>query len=201
VCLLCGTFCPHSVFMCFVCIWEQTAIISLHSINWLVFITETECVYCAVGTESWNVIQVNLVVVCFLVLVHNVWQCQGQCTTCLYGLQQAVTTYSHTCREALCNTTTFQVTIAGVSAQSWTDASHNEVKVIPLQPTSSVRYLSKQMDNIKLGLTYYGRHFAEDKVQNIAFVDSVVNCWMPTRNTCKPTQTFHSSRTVFRELC
>jgi len=29
-------FCPHSVFMCFVWIWEQTAIISLYSINWLV---------------------------------------------------------------------------------------------------------------------------------------------------------------------
>jgi hypothetical protein len=48
VCLLRGTFCPHSVFMCFVWIWEQAAIISLYSINWLVFITETECVYCAV---------------------------------------------------------------------------------------------------------------------------------------------------------
>ena len=52
VCLLRGTgwtfiydptFCPHSVFMCFVWIWEQTAIISLYSINWLVFITQTEC--------------------------------------------------------------------------------------------------------------------------------------------------------------
>ena len=51
VCLLRGTewifiynstFCPHSVFMCFVRIWEQTAIISLYSINWLVFITKTE---------------------------------------------------------------------------------------------------------------------------------------------------------------
>ena len=29
--------------MCFVWFWEQTAIISLYSINWLVFITETEC--------------------------------------------------------------------------------------------------------------------------------------------------------------
>jgi len=29
------TFCPHSVFMCFVWIWELTAIISLYSINWL----------------------------------------------------------------------------------------------------------------------------------------------------------------------
>ena len=37
--------------MCFVWISEQTAIISLYSINWLVCITETECVYCAVRTE------------------------------------------------------------------------------------------------------------------------------------------------------
>jgi hypothetical protein len=37
-----STFCPHSAFMCFVWIWEQTAIISLYSINWLVFITEAE---------------------------------------------------------------------------------------------------------------------------------------------------------------
>jgi hypothetical protein len=49
-----STFCPHSVFMCFVWISEQTAIISLHSINWLVFITETECVYCAARTGSLN---------------------------------------------------------------------------------------------------------------------------------------------------
>jgi len=36
-----STFFPHSVFMCFVWIWEQTAIISLYSLNWLVFIIET----------------------------------------------------------------------------------------------------------------------------------------------------------------
>ena len=47
-----STFSPHSVFMCFVWISEQTAIISLYSINWLVCITETECVYCAVRTGS-----------------------------------------------------------------------------------------------------------------------------------------------------
>jgi hypothetical protein len=35
-----SAFYPHHVFMCFVWIWEQTAIISLYSINWLVFITE-----------------------------------------------------------------------------------------------------------------------------------------------------------------
>jgi hypothetical protein len=31
------------IFVCFVWIWEQTAIISLYSNNWLVFITKTEC--------------------------------------------------------------------------------------------------------------------------------------------------------------
>jgi len=55
-----STFCPHSVFMCFVWIWEQTAVISLYSVNWLVCITETECVYCAVRTGCWNIIHVNL---------------------------------------------------------------------------------------------------------------------------------------------
>ena len=43
--------------MCFVWISEQTAIISLYSINWLVCITETECVYCAVRTGSLYIIQ------------------------------------------------------------------------------------------------------------------------------------------------
>jgi hypothetical protein len=33
---------------------EQTAIIFLCNINWLVFITQTECVYCAVRAEFLN---------------------------------------------------------------------------------------------------------------------------------------------------
>ena len=49
MCLLRGT---DWIFMCFVWISEQTAIISLYSINWLVFITETECVYWVVRTGS-----------------------------------------------------------------------------------------------------------------------------------------------------
>ena len=53
------TFRAHSVFMCFVWIWEQTAIISLYNINWLVFITETQCVYCAVRTGYLYIIQVS----------------------------------------------------------------------------------------------------------------------------------------------
>jgi len=39
-----STFCPHSVFMSFVWISEQTAIIFLYSINYLSFITQIPCV-------------------------------------------------------------------------------------------------------------------------------------------------------------
>ena len=40
--------------MCFARISEQTAIISVYSINLSVFKTEAESVYCAVRTESLN---------------------------------------------------------------------------------------------------------------------------------------------------
>jgi len=43
---------PTQLYLCFVWISEQTTIISLYNINWLVFITESECVYCAVRTGS-----------------------------------------------------------------------------------------------------------------------------------------------------
>jgi hypothetical protein len=49
-----STFCQRSVFMCFVWIWEQTAIFSLYNINWLVCITQAESVYCAVRSYSSN---------------------------------------------------------------------------------------------------------------------------------------------------
>jgi len=49
--ILCST---HNAFMCFAWILEQTAIISLHSINLPVFITDAERVYCAVQTRSSN---------------------------------------------------------------------------------------------------------------------------------------------------
>ena len=44
----------HTVFMCFVFIWEQTATCATYSINWLVFITEMISVYSAVRTGSLN---------------------------------------------------------------------------------------------------------------------------------------------------
>ena len=46
--------------MCYVRISEQTAIISLYSTYWLVFITETESVYCAVRSGSLYIVQFSL---------------------------------------------------------------------------------------------------------------------------------------------
>ena len=54
MCLLRGTFyILRSAKSVFVWIWEQTAIISLYSIDWLVFITETGCVYSAVRSTFY----------------------------------------------------------------------------------------------------------------------------------------------------
>ena len=44
----------HTIFMCFVFIWEQTATCAAYSINWLVFIAEIKSVYSAVRTGSLN---------------------------------------------------------------------------------------------------------------------------------------------------
>ena len=67
MCLLRGTFyilrSAHTVYlMCFVWISEQTAIISLYNINWLIVITETECVYCAVRTGYLVIMVVNPII-------------------------------------------------------------------------------------------------------------------------------------------
>jgi hypothetical protein len=46
-----SSICPHGVFVYFDRISEQTMIISLYSIRWLVFIMYTDGVLCEVGTE------------------------------------------------------------------------------------------------------------------------------------------------------
>jgi len=53
--------------MCFVWLSKQTAIISMYSIKWLVFTTETECVYCAVWTGSLNIIQLKVHIIPMLI--------------------------------------------------------------------------------------------------------------------------------------
>ena len=66
-----STFCPHNV--CSVWISEQTAIISLYSINWLDFITKTECVYSAVRTGS-------------LTIIHSLWRFNNHLKTIIHIL-------------------------------------------------------------------------------------------------------------------
>jgi hypothetical protein len=55
-----STFCPHSCIYVFCVDLRTNSDNSLYSINWLVFITEMECVYCAVRTECLNAIRYNL---------------------------------------------------------------------------------------------------------------------------------------------
>ena len=51
----------YIAFMCFVRISEQTATFDLYCINWMVFITETVCVYCMVRIESlYNIDTIRL---------------------------------------------------------------------------------------------------------------------------------------------
>ena len=88
-----SALCPHSVFMCFVWISEQTAIISLYNINWLVFITETECVYCAVRTESLHTASLTFSNSTFCphsVFVCFVWIWEQTAIISLYSINRLV---------------------------------------------------------------------------------------------------------------
>ena len=58
-------------FMCFVWIWEQTAIISLYSIDWLLFITEAESVYCAVRSTFYVLPTHCIYVFCMDLRTHS----------------------------------------------------------------------------------------------------------------------------------
>jgi hypothetical protein len=48
------TFLPQSEFMCCRRFSEETAIIFLYGVNWLGFIAEMECVYCAVLIDTYK---------------------------------------------------------------------------------------------------------------------------------------------------
>jgi len=77
VCVLSGptfnnsVFRPHRALTCFGWISERRTIVSQYCINWLVFITEAELVYCAVPTGSLNIFQVNLLFSKGLVVYGN----------------------------------------------------------------------------------------------------------------------------------
>ena len=53
-------FYVESEFICYLWISERTAIISVCSINWMVFKTEMGSAYCALRTESLNTHHFNL---------------------------------------------------------------------------------------------------------------------------------------------
>jgi len=61
---------PTQCIYVFVWIWEQTAIISLYSIDWLVFITETECFYCAV-CSTFYILPTHCIYVFYVYLRTN----------------------------------------------------------------------------------------------------------------------------------
>ena len=88
-----SAFCPRSVFMCFVWIWEQTEIISLYSMKRLVCITETKCLLR--GTE-WI----------FIYRQFNIQQFYVLPTQCIYEFCVDLRTnsdYSHNLQD-LCDT-------------------------------------------------------------------------------------------------
>ena len=91
-----STFCPHSLFMCFVWIWEQTAIISLYSINWVVFTTETECVYCAVRS-TFYVLPTQCIYVFYFAVRSNPTFCPHSvfmCFVCIWERTAIISLYS-----------------------------------------------------------------------------------------------------------
>jgi len=72
-----STFCAHSEFMCFVWISDQTAIISPYSINSLVFITETDSVYCAVRVQFLNTGSILVKIYCLQAVPWLRWLVAG----------------------------------------------------------------------------------------------------------------------------
>jgi hypothetical protein len=93
---------------------EKTAIISLYNINWMVCITETECVYCAVRTGSLNVTYFERASfacfpprskIAFYYSTHHHWYTKGDIENCessitLQGLR--LFSFSHISNLLLC---------------------------------------------------------------------------------------------------
>jgi hypothetical protein len=58
---------PHNVFVCFVLVSEQTAIISLYGINWLVFVSETG-VLTARYELSFEIKEITFIIECLILV-------------------------------------------------------------------------------------------------------------------------------------
>jgi hypothetical protein len=51
---------PQSVILCCLCVSKQRAVFSIYNFKWLILMTETQCVYCAVRPEYLHVPEVYL---------------------------------------------------------------------------------------------------------------------------------------------
>jgi len=78
----------HTLYLCVLCVDLRTnkAIISLYNINWLVFIAETERVYCAIRTRSLHIIllSAHTLYLCF------VWISEQTAIISLYSINWLV---------------------------------------------------------------------------------------------------------------
>ena len=140
--------------MCFVWISEQTAIISLYNINWLVCITETECVYCAVRTGSWNIVQV----MCF------VWIWEQTAIISLYNINWLVCITERKCVYCAVRTGSLNIVQVNCGAESvncfstlfrWLDNNKFTARPAAAAPTlynfgsdKNRKYLGKKVDLI-----------------------------------------------------
>jgi len=71
--------------MCFVFIWEETATCATYSINWWVFITELESVYCAVRFGALNKVGLRFVLIHF---GFHFYSCQSVWRNCIENWQK-----------------------------------------------------------------------------------------------------------------
>jgi hypothetical protein len=121
--------CPHTVFNCSVWISEQTAVISLYNINWLVFVTKTECVYCTVQAGCLNtcIIQVNV----------NVWSHFHCCTCCSECIS---------CSYPQCSVLTDQ-TVLSLSFSTWFGIPTHPVAVVTSLSTLATHHVLMLQDS------------------------------------------------------
>jgi len=94
-------FCVAPTQCIYVLCGELRVIISLYSINWLVFIIETECVYCAVRSGSLNHKQLLFpyTALTVILLTWRIWRAPNNASKWQMGFNSA---FLRVNREAVC---------------------------------------------------------------------------------------------------
>ena len=149
--------------MCFVWISEQTAIISLYNINWLVWITETDCVYSAVRTGCLNMIQVKL---------HSplVTICTGR-----FNIQQFHVQPTQLYLSFLCGSENKQPLFPYTALTDWFLGAFRKLRkltvsfVMPVCPSVHMEQLSSHWTDFH-GIWYLS-NFSEPCLENSSFIN------------------------------